>query len=105
MHSLLALAATKVAKEQWREKGARSEAEMRAILIGSYRRRMGTAAVQAFARHRIHRVPYIGMPRAVVEARQRGQQGDGGGWVHAGQEIYADLARVQAGNGWAGEGE
>ena len=58
---------------------------------------MGTAAVQAFARHRISRVPYIGMPRAVVDARQRGQQGDGGGWAHAGQEIYADLFGAGAG--------
>jgi hypothetical protein len=32
---------------------------------------MGMATVIAMARHRLARVPYIGVPRAVVAARQR----------------------------------
>ena len=36
---------------------------------------MGIAAVQAMARHRLYRVPFVGVPRAVVETRmRRGQQ-------------------------------
>jgi hypothetical protein len=37
-------------------------------------RRLGLVICREFARHRIRRVPYIGVPRAVVERRmQRGQ--------------------------------
>ena len=35
------------------------------------RRRMGVAAVREFARHRLRRVPYVGVPRAVVEQRMQ----------------------------------
>ena len=58
--------------------------EMRGFLIGQMRRRMGLAAVQAFARHRLARVPWIGVPREAVQTRQqrvqmqrRGQGGRG----------------------------
>ena len=72
---------------------------MRSLLIGRARRRVGMAAVQAMARHRLARVPYIGVSRAVVQARaQRRQQGDGG-WVYDAQDIYLDVARFQGG-GW-----
>ena len=61
------------------------------------------ATVQAMARHRLARVPYVGVPRAVVEARvQRGphaQARDEGAWVHTAQEIYLDLARYHAAGG------
>ena len=72
------------------------------------RRRIGLAAVQAMARHRLARVPYIGATRAVVQrvmdARQRFRldQRDrrtGGGaspeWVHLAQDVYEVLARAQ----------
>ena len=46
------------------------------------------AVVQAMARHRLAQVPYVGVSRAVVQARaQRRQQGRGG-WVHDAQDIY-----------------
>ena len=49
---------------------------MRSYFISRSRRRLGVAAVQAMARHRLARVPFIGVPRAVVEARRRrGQAG------------------------------
>ena len=99
MHDLLALAATAQADHLWRESGARSAAEMRALLIGRARRRVGMAVVQAMARHRLARVPYVGVSRAVVQARaQRRQQGDGG-WVYDAQDIHIDVARFQGG-GW-----
>ena len=46
----------------WRLFGARSESEMYSYLTSRARRRIGLAAVQAMARHRIARIPYIGVP-------------------------------------------
>ena len=42
---------------------------MRSFIVSRARRRVGLAGVQAMARHRISRFPYIGVPRATVEAR------------------------------------
>lgn len=103
VHDLLSAAATQQAERVWREAGARSAAEMRALLIGRARRRMGMAAVQAFARHRLARVPYVGVSRAVVEMRApRGGGVVGAGWVHEAQEIYQATAAYQARGGWRG---
>ena len=64
-------------------------------------RRVGMATVQAMARHRLARVPFVGMPCAVVQARaqRRQQQGAGAAWVYDAQDIYLDLARYQGGAG------
>ena len=70
VHALIAKAAEARAAILWREAGARTETEMRAFLIGQMRRRVGVAAVQAMARHRIARVPYVGASHAVVQATQ-----------------------------------
>ena len=51
--------------------GARSESEARSFYVARLRRRMGVAAVREFARHRLRRVPYVGVPRAVVEQRMQ----------------------------------
>ena len=79
---------------------------MRGLLISKARRRVGMAVVQAMARHRLSRVPFVGVPRAVVQARaRRRQQGVGGdGWVFDAQDIFLDVAQFQAGGGgmWAG---
>ena len=41
------------------------------VLISRSRRRIGLAAVQHMARHRLARVPYIGVPRhAIVQRAQ-----------------------------------
>ena len=54
--------------------GARTQEEARSFIVSSLRRRLGLVICREFARHRIRRVPYIGVPRAVVERRmQRGQ--------------------------------
>ena len=58
------MAAEAQAEELWREAGARTASEMRAILIGRMRRRVGMGTVQAMARHRLARVPYVGVSRA-----------------------------------------
>ena len=63
--------------------------------------------VQAMARHRIARVPFVGATRATVQARAqrvaRQQRHRGAAWVHEAQDIYIDLARQQGGLGaaWA----
>ena len=67
VHDVLAVAATESARTRWEAAGARSIGEYRAYLISSYRRRVGLTVAQAFARHRLARVPYIGVPRSAVE--------------------------------------
>ena len=82
VHHLLAEAATRMARSEWRRWGARSMAEARAFFIASLRRQLGVCVVREFARHRLDRVAYIGVPRAALERRQRsggsGQLGTGG---------------------------
>ena len=74
VHALLTVAADGLAARQWGDMGARTQEEARSFIISSLRRRLGLVICREFARHRIRRVPYIGVPRAVVERRmQRGQ--------------------------------
>ena len=74
VHALLTVAADGLAARQWGDMGARTQEEARSFIVSSLRRRLGLVICREFARHRIRRVPYIGVPRAVVERRtQRGQ--------------------------------
>ena len=90
VHDLLSIAADRMAERQWRLAGARSASELRSFIVSTLRRRMGMAAVQAMARHRLARVPYIGVPRQMIEQRvqQNAAGGDGGRpygpppWIH-----------------------
>ena len=82
VHDLISIAADGLAEQQWRLAGARTASEMRSFLVSRARRRIGLTAVQAMARHRLARVPYIGVPRAaVVQQQQRRQQAQGGAGV------------------------
>ena len=59
------------------------------------------------ARHRLARVPYVGVSRAVVSARAQRRQGAGSdGWVFDAQDVFLDVAQFQAGGGgmWAEAG-
>ena len=77
--------------------------EMRSLMVASARRRVGLAAVQAMARHRLARETYVGADRAVVEdvmqERMRFRQGrrarGSPEWAHQAQDVYAALARAQ----------
>ena len=69
VHLLIRACADSAARIRWRLMGARSMVECRAFLIASYRRRVGMAAGRAFARHRLRRVPYIGVPAAALRNR------------------------------------
>ena len=73
VHSLIAAIATRMASRRWRLLGFRSEAEALSAYTTLVRRRVGVAAVRAYARHRIARVPYVGVPRAVIERQMRRQ--------------------------------
>ena len=66
---------------------------MRSFVISRARRRIGLATVQAMARHRLARVPYIGVPRQAVVARAR-RQPDAG--LYAPAPDHADFYRWQA---------
>ena len=78
VHELLEQAASKAAANTWQVAGARQESEMRSYYLQRFRRRLGMASVLAMARHRLSRVPLIGVPRNAVEqhmqrARARAQ--------------------------------
>ena len=63
--------ATAVARKTWQWVGARNEAEARACVLSRLRRRVGLVVVREMARHRLRRVPYIGVPRHIVEERMQ----------------------------------
>ena len=71
VHDLIAIAAAKLAEQQWRAAGARSAGEMLSFIKSRCYRRVGLRAVQAFARHRLDRVPFVGCPRSAVLARRQ----------------------------------
>ena len=110
VHALISIAADARARELWRSHGASSFAAMRSFLVSQSRRRVGMAVVQAMARHRLDRLPFVGCSRAVVQAR--GQRGQGQGrvagrdaWDHVREQyVYEELALYQGGGWGAGAG-
>jgi len=80
VHALLRLAAEATARSRWRLIGASSAVEASNFFLQVYRRRLGLAIGREMARHRLHRVPFVGVPRAAMNARmRRGDPGLGGG--------------------------
>ena len=64
------------------------------------RKRLGLVVCREMARHRIRRVPYIGVPRAVVERRMQRGQLVGGPQARVPLYVpYADFFQFQAGAG------
>ena len=84
--------------------------EARGYIITAYRRRLALASAREFARHRLHRVPYIGVPRAAIAQHRvvHGAPGLGGGgpvahqirstdfFAHQRQLFHARVVRVGA---------
>lgn len=68
---LIQIAAGTLASRRWSLMGARTQAEARAFFLQHLTRRFGLTAAREMARHRLHRVQYVGVPRAVVEDRMR----------------------------------
>ena len=69
--SMLSLAATAAARRDWRLRGNRTMEEARGIYIALYRRRLGCFVAREFARHRLRRIPFIGLTHDQVRARRR----------------------------------
>jgi len=92
VHALIAHIADREAARRWRLFGARTLEEARSMLMADVRRHIGIVAVREMARHRLHRVQWIGVPRSAVEARApRGQVGTAvGGVVGAGPRYQAE---------------
>ena len=68
---LIDLAAHRLARKHWRFAGSRTEAEARSWWVSHCRRRIGVAVSRAYARFRLRRIPFIGVPRAVLDERVR----------------------------------
>ena len=77
VHELLAITADGLAARRWRLMGARSATEARAFFIARLRRSLSVVIAREMARHRLRRIPFIGVPRAAIRDRppQRAQQG------------------------------
>ena len=70
VHALIAAAASAQAGRVWRRWGSRSESEARGIVTAALRRSVGVFVAREFARHRLRRVPMVGVPRAALDARR-----------------------------------
>ena len=101
VHACLSYAATQISRRRWREFGARSADEARGFVMQTLRRRMGVVTAREMARHRLHRLPYVGVPRAAIERRQlhpralMGQRRPGLLGDLEPQDFYAHQLRVQ----------
>ena len=71
VHALISLAAHALARKHWRASGARNEAEARSWWAARCRRRVGVAVARAYARYRLRRLVFIGVPRAALDDRRR----------------------------------
>jgi hypothetical protein len=67
VHDLLSQAARRMADNTWEAAGAIGPNEMYAFYMQQMRKRIGMASVLAMARHRLNRVPAIGVPRQAIE--------------------------------------
>ena len=99
----LRVAAEMRARRMWRAMGARSWSEAFGFILQSMRRRLGVVVVREFARHRLHRVPFIGHTRASL-ARARSHAELQVAAMHAGpaqgirwEDFYAHQHYAQAG--------
>ena len=66
VHDFLSTAADAIAQRRWATLGARTPDEARGFVMARLRRTMGVRVGFAMARHRISRVPYIGIRRGAV---------------------------------------
>ena len=88
VHTLIHVAAQRLATKHWRLLGAGSQGEVHGFYVAQLRRRMGVTAVREFARHRRRRAAYVGVPR-------RGRRADDA----AGGDARAP-ARAAGGHHW-----
>ena len=84
---LLAITADGLAERRWRLMGARSMTEARAFFIARLRRSLSVVIAREMARHRLRRIPFIGVPRAAIRARQPHR-------VHQGAQHMPQMAQL-----------
>ena len=65
---------TGVNSDTWSSYGARTEDEAYSYYVQGFRRDVGIAVAREFARYRLLRVPFIGVPREVVRDRNMGRR-------------------------------
>ena len=77
VHEVLAITADGLAARRWRLMGARSATEARAFFMARLRRSLSVVIAREMARHRLRRIPFIGVPWAAIRDRPppRVQQG------------------------------
>ena len=68
VHTLIDYMARRRAASQWRRYGARSETEAYGFMVAILRRRLGVFVSREMARHRLRRVPFVGVPRDALDA-------------------------------------
>ena len=88
-------AARKLASDTWDRLGARSEDEAYSCHVQRFRRDVGIAIAREFARYRLLRVPFVGVPHAVIRDRHAGRREARA--VPAQGPMQADFFRHQAG--------
>ena len=71
VHAVLRAAARAAAERSWARDGARSADEAYSFYLQRFRRELCLVSVREFARHRLHRLPFIGVPRAHLRDRPR----------------------------------
>lgn len=85
VHTLLEYLARHRATAQWCRYGARSVEEAYGFFIAALRRRVGVFAAREMARHRLRRIPFVGVPRAAVVA-----------YTGRPQQVVQDRAQIAA---------
>jgi len=101
VHHFITAAARKRAGDTWSSYGARTEDEAYSYYVQGFRRDIGIAVAREFARYRLLRVPFIGVPREVVRDRNMGRREVRA--VPAEGPMQADFFRHQA-DIWQGRG-
>ena len=74
VHSLIQVCAESLANKNWRALGARSAQEARGFVAAAVKRRLGLVVAREMARHRLRRVPAIGVPNAALSGPARFQR-------------------------------
>ena len=74
VHTLIKISAQGIADKQWRVLGAPSAKEVRGFVTSAITRRLQLFTAREMARHRLHRVPLIGVPNAALSGPARFQR-------------------------------
>ena len=80
VHEFIDICAERMSQRAWRGLGARSASEAKSYFASRMRRTVGVTVAREMARHRLRRIPFIGLDRQVMQAhaheaqQRRGQR-------------------------------